>query len=114
MIGEWRAVVWLAVSGHARVRIRIFCQGENLTGVSGADSGDAHGRRFLLEDAVVAYSLSLLRLRVKTQVPHESGSGRTFWCRFLLEGVVLEPTSCLSIDGDVLAMAMKFPGDDVL
>jgi hypothetical protein len=34
--------------------------------VSGAGGGDAHGRRFLLEDAVAAYSLSLLRLRVKT------------------------------------------------
>jgi hypothetical protein len=49
MFGEWRAVVWSAVSGHARVRIRIFCRGENLTGVSGPAAATPMGAAFFLK-----------------------------------------------------------------
>jgi hypothetical protein len=50
-------------------------------------------------------------LWVKTLDPLGSGGGGTFWCRFLLEGVVLEPTVYLSVAGGVLALTVKLPGD---
>jgi hypothetical protein len=75
-------------------------------------AGDAHGRRFLLEDAVVASSIYDLLLQVKTLDPLGSGGGRTFRCRFLAEGAVLEPIVC-SLSVVVLTLPVKLPVGDV-
>jgi hypothetical protein len=77
------------------------CRGENLPGVSWAGGGDARGRRFLLEDTVMATSLFILLLWVKALDPLGSGGGDAHGCHFLLEGAVLEPMVCLSVNGGV-------------
>jgi hypothetical protein len=45
--------------------------------MAGAGGGNAHGRHFLPEGTVVAFSVSLLSLGVKTLDPLGSGGGGT-------------------------------------